>query len=119
MCREAGIGGHKTNHSLHVTAAEVQHKAMSSLLSNTPDNSRSMSYDQHLTCIKNRSFNMSSTSYAAPPIPSINLHNLYGCTINFNYAPATIPTQPAVVQDTGAIYTEAELEVFSQADMFS
>ena len=75
-----------------------------------------MSYDQHLTCIKNRSFNMSSTSYAAPPIPSINLHDLHGCTVYFNYASATIPTQPTVVQDTRATYTEAELEVFSQAD---
>ena len=128
MCREAGIGGHKNKHSLCATAAtqmfrqgapekviqertghrsiealrsyerldEVQHKAASSLLSNTPGNSRSM-------------------TYAAPPIPSINLQNLHGCTINFNYAPAMIPSQPAVTQDTRATYTEAELEVFSQA----
>ena len=130
MCREAGIGGHKTNHSLRATAAtqmfrqgapekviqertghcsvevlcsygrldEVQHKAASSLLSNAPGNSRSMTCDQHLMSIKNHSIDMSCTSYAAPPIPSINLQDLYvhGCTIDFNYAPATIPSQSAV-----------------------
>ena len=74
MCREAGIGEHKTNHRLRATAAtqmfrqgapekviqertghrsiealhsyerldEIQHKAVSSLLSNAPGDSRSM-----------------------------------------------------------------------------
>ena len=97
---------------------EVQHKAVSSLLSNAPGNSRSMTYDQHLMSIKNHSFDMSCTSYVAPPIPSINLQDLHACTINFNYAPAPsmIPPQTAVMQDTKTTYTEAELELFSQAD---
>ena len=97
---------------------DMQHKAVSSLLSNASGNSRSMTYDQHLMSIKNHSFNMSCTSYAAPPIPSINLQDLHGCTINFNYAPATTPTssQPALMQDARATYTEAELKVVSQAD---
>ena len=59
---------------------------------------------------------MSTTSYAPAPIPSVNLQDLHGCTINFNYAPATIPSQPAIVQDVRATYTEAELEVSSRAN---
>ena len=80
MCAEAQFSGHKTNHSLHATAAtkmfrnsapekliqeqtghhstetlrsyerldEVQHRAVSSLLSNAPGKSHSMTFSQHL-----------------------------------------------------------------------
>ena len=57
---------------------EVQHKVVSSLLSNTPGSSRSMTYSQHLMSIKNHTFDMSCTSYApCAPIPSINLQDLH------------------------------------------
>ena len=75
-----------------------------------------MSYDQRFVVHQNHLFHMSSTSYATPPIPTINLHDLHGCTIKFNDALTTIPTHPAIVQDTRATYTEAELKLFSQAD---
>ena len=83
-CSEAGISGHKTNHSLRATAAtemfrcgapekliqqqtgrrsiealrsyerldDEQHKAVSSLLSNVPGKSCSMTYSQHMTSSK-------------------------------------------------------------------
>ena len=142
MCSEAGISGHKTNHSLRATAAtemfrldapekliqertghrsiealrnyerldEVQHKAVSSMLSNTPGTKRTMTYSQHLmTSTTNHSFNMPSTSYT-PCTPSINIHDLHGCTINFSCPPQPVPTsQPAVEQ-----YSEMEVEKVSK-----
>ena len=130
MCSEAGISGHKTNHSLRATAAtemfrrgapekliqertghrsiealrtyerldEVQHKAVSTMLSNAPGTTRTMTYSQHLMTSKtDYSLNMPSASMT-PYMPSVNLHDLHGCTINFNYpAPQPQPTpQPAI-----------------------
>ena len=87
---------------------EVQHKVVSSLLSNAPGKSRSMTYSQHLMS-KTHSFNTSSTS--------MPLQDLHGCTINFNCAllPATPPPQ-STLQDT--TYTETELnKLFDLFDM--
>ena len=130
VCSEAGLSDHKTNHSLHATAAteifrrgapeiliqertghrsiealhtyerldEVQHKAVSTMLSNAPGSTRTMTYSQHLMTSKtDYSLNMPSASMT-PYMPSVNLHDLHGCTINFNYpAPQPQPTpQPAI-----------------------
>ena len=60
---------------------EVQHKAVSSILSNAPGKSRSMTFSQHMST-KTHTNNMPSTSYAcAPHIPTISLQSLHGCTI--------------------------------------
>ena len=94
---------------------EVQHKAVSSLLSTAPGKSRSVTYSEHLLSTKTHSFGAPSTSYA-PPVPAITLQNLHGCTINFNCAaiPTTIP--PQLGQDT--TFTDTELdELFTLVDM--
>ena len=70
---------------------EVQHKAVSSILSNAPGKSRSMTFSQCMST-KTHTNNMSSTSYAcAPHIPTISLQSLHECTINFNCTPQPMP----------------------------
>jgi hypothetical protein len=89
---------------------DIQHKAASSLLSNTPGKPRSMTYSQHLmSATKAHSFNVPSTSSHAyaPPMPALNLHDLHGCTVNINYTP-----QPMIQSTTTT--TEAEYDIFSQ-----
>ena len=148
MCSEAGISGHKTNHSLWATAAmemfrcgapekliqewtghrsiealrsyerldDIQHKAASSLLSNTPGNSHSMTYSQYLmSSTKTHSFNVPSTSSHAyaPPMTALNLHDFHGCTININYG-APQPAPPLLVIQGTTTTTEAEYDVFSK-----
>ena len=61
---------------------EVQHKAVSTMLSNAPGSTRTMTYSQHLMTSKtDYSLNMPSASMT-PYMPSVNLHDLHGCTIN-------------------------------------
>ena len=86
---------------------EVQHKAVSTLLSNTPEKSHSMTCNQRLLSTKTNSFSMPSTSYG-PPLQTVTLQHLHGCTINFNCAPPpALATPQLALQDT--TYTETEL----------
>ena len=147
MCKAAEISGHKTNHSLRATAAtemfrsgapekliqertrhrslealrcyerldEAQHRAVSSLLSSAPQK-RSMSYNEYMrsTETQHRAFNV-----GVPPqtMPSINLHDMFGCTINFNCLPnAPAPSHPSSLQTT-TMHTETELRKELNIDM--
>ena len=86
---------------------EVQHKAVSTLLSNAPEKSHSMTCSQRLLSTKTNSFSMPSTSYG-PPLQAVTLQDLHGCTINFNCAPPPALATPQLsLQDT--TYAETEL----------
>ena len=142
MCKAAEINGHKTNHSLHATAAtemfrsgapgkliqectghrslealgcykrldEAQHRAVSFLLSSAPQR-RSMSYREHMrsTETQHHAFNAPPTSGYAPLMPSINLHDMFGCTINFNCSPS-VPASSHPTLQTTTMHTETELQ---------
>ena len=123
MCEDAQIKGNKTNHSLRATAAtemfrngapekviqertghrslealrtyersdEAQHRAMSSLLANVPGK-----VQQQVSCMqqlkaRTEAVNISQTFSS---MPAISLHDIHGCTINFNYSPSEAPTVP-------------------------
>ena len=85
--------GHRSLEALHCYERldEAQHRAVSSLLSSAPQK-RSMSYSEHMrsTETQHHAFNV---DVPQPLMPSISLHDMFGCTINFNCLPS-VPASP-------------------------